>query len=694
MAVPRNVQGWLTKGDFDALEDEWLGLVAEDPTDLDTYVSVARALVGTDEATRARVLLEMLDEELTGRGLWPVRLKLLRRVGHLMRDDDEKEELHAEILGTVSRIYGDRPSFENLVDAVGLRRATHDIPKTWEKVGRLETLVVFDVGAIVEMKNRGVGKVVEVNSELKSFKVDLEGFQGLTVGFLAAAKMLTPLDENHILRRKVEHPEEIRKLAKNDPPELLRRVLTSYDHPLKAGEIRTVVSGVVPDKGWASWWTAARKHPQVVAKGSGGKQTYEWAESDEHALEAVWKTFRKAEPRRQIELMRRDGGRDTKLQKRMGEHLASVAEQGRGDDPGLAFEIWFALERAAGAPEDSPWSPDALLGSVATQDLFAGIQDRLLRERAYTMYRERYDDWPGVFQTRMAREEDPRALDLLAEALQKEAPDRYARVVDDLMAQPQRGPAAFTWLAERAAVDEELRDRNPLRLLTQILQSMSLDELKPFRTRLSPLADSGGTLPRLLSHLGEDQAPQAEQAIRRAAAFEPYQRDQLVTALQLRFQGLAKDVEEPLYATAESIEAKRAEFQKLVTKELPANRKAIEEARALGDLRENFEYKSARARHEYLSTRAAQMEGELARVQPIGTGIDSSQVRVGTTVELSVDGGDHRTVTLLGPWESDPDNDVLSYQSDLGQALLEKKTGEELEVGGTRYMVAGISSWS
>lgn len=690
MGVPRNIQGFLTRADFEALEDEWLGRVSQDPADLDTYVSVARALVGTGEEERARFLLEMLDDELRGRELWSLRLKLLRRAGALLHDEGE---IHAEILTALEHIHGDRSNFDDLVEATGLRRATHDIPKTWDKVARLEALVVFDVGTVVEMENRGVGRVVEINRELDSFKVDLEGFPGLTVGFRAAPKLLKPLSESHILRRKLEQLETLQTLAADDPSELLHQVLASYDRPLKAGEIRQILAGVVTDKGWSSWWTAARKHPQVVAQGSGAKQTYGWAESDADALEAVWQTFLEAEPLRQIELLRRDGGRDAGLQRRMMEHLKGVAEKIVGGQPGLAFEIWFALERAGGAPEDVPWSPDALIASVATQELFAGIQDRMLRERAYVMYRERRDDWPEVFQVQIGREEDPRVIDLLTEALRHDAPERYNRVIDDLLAQPQRGPAAFTWLAERAAVDEELRARNPLRLLTQILQAPGRDELKPFRTRLLPLADSGGTLPRLLSHLSEDQAPQAEQAILRASAFEPYQRDQLTTALQLRFQGLVKEKEEALYATPESIEAKRREFQELVSRELPANRKAIEEARALGDLRENFEYKAARQRHEYLSTRAARLEGELARVQPIASDIDTSEVRVGVRVTLAVDGEPGRRVTLLGPWESDPESDVISYLSDLGRALLGKKTGEEVEVSGSGYRVERIDPW-
>src|SRR5687767_15311827 len=106
-----------------------------------------------------------------------------------------------------------------------------------------------------------------------------------------------------------------------------------------------------------------------------------------------------------------------------------------------------------------------------------------------------------------------------------------------------------------------------------------------------------------------------------------------------------------------------------MTKEIPANRKAIEEARAMGDLRENFEYKSARQRHEYLNARAASLNAELQRVRPLDTaGMETSEVRIGTRVRLTGPGGE-RTLTILGPWESKPEEDVISYESDLAKEL-------------------------
>jgi transcription elongation GreA/GreB family factor len=687
MTISRTTQTQLSKGDFDSIEADWLARAAENPGDLEYFVGVARALAGTGEEGRARTLLELLDEQLREAGHWAIRLMLLKRAGNLLLPP---EKIHPTVAATLSKLYGDRSTYKALFEAVGLHRATHDIPKTWEKVDRLEGLLAFDVGTVVAMEGKGVGRVVEANLGLESFKVDFERHRGLTVGFKAAPKLLKPLETEHVLRRKLENPAELKAAS---PPELLRITLQSYDRPLTAGEIRDILAGIVSETQWTSWWSAARKHPQVVASGTGARQTYKWAESSGHALDSVWKGFEKADPRKKIDRLRREGARDTGLRDRMVENLAEIAEDVMDSDPGLAFEIWFAIERSGGLEKlgsGLPWSPDELLAGHP-QRVFAGIEDRLLRERAYTMTRERREDWPAAYRDAMGKETDPRALDLLADGLAQGAPRELERFLDGLLAQPHRQPAAFTWLAERAAADEDLRARNPLRLLQQIITSMSRDEFVPYRLRLLALAESGGTLPRLLAHLTEDQAAQAEDAVQRASNLEPYQREQLVNAIHLRFQGLRKDTgPAPIYALAESAEAKRVELQQILSVEIPANRKAIEEARAMGDLRENFEYKSARQRHEYLNARAATLNAELNRVRLIETaGMDTAEVRIGTRVHLAGNGS-RRVMTILGPWESRPEEDVISYESDLAKEILGRKPGDEIRIAGESWRIERI----
>lgn len=691
MSIDRTTKKNLDKGDFQAIEDEWLNRIGDEPEHLDYFIGVARALVGNGEESRARSLLELLDEQLREQEMWTQRLEMLNKVGSLLHPKAEK--LHPMIVATLRRIYDDRPSFDGLAEKLGLHKASQDTKKTWDKVDRIRTLIDFDIGLVVWMQGKGVGKVVEVNLDLEAFRIDFEKHKALAVGFRAAAKLLKALPPEHVLRRKLEDPEGMRKLAADDPPEMLHLVLESNGEPMSAGDIRADVSGVVPDAKWSSWWTAARKHPQVVTH-SKGRQTYSWAASSEDAEDAAWLAFQRADPRRQLDLLRREGERAPKLREKMRGALLRLGANSQ-DDPSLAFEIWFALERSGGAPEDAAWSAENLLLSDAVVATCAGIQDRLLRERAYTMVHEKREDWAAIFAELLAKENDPRALNVLYEALYRQDPDTVYRFVDQILAKPRSQPGAFVWLAERAAEDEELRQRNSLQLLQQTLHSMQDEVFASFRAaRLVPLVESGGSVPRLLSHLSEEQAEAADRAIERAPALEDYQREALRNALHLRFASLQrKDEEMGLYALPASIETKRAEFNHLKSVELPTNRKAIEEARAMGDLRENFEYKSARQRHEYLSSRLAALNSDLSRVQPIQpAGLDLKDVRIGTRVHLHSSDAS-RVLTILGPWESKPEEDIISYESELAGSLLGKSAGDEVEVAGTAYTIREIERY-
>ena len=672
------------------LEDDWITEADRDPADADWFFGIAEGFIAAGESDRVRGLVELWDEQLRERRLWPLRLELLRRLGPLVH---KPAKLHKEVVTTLEGIWGGRPNFAATLEWVGLRKVVEDAAKLWDRVNRLNSILLYDVGAVVAMKGQGVGRVVEINLTLETLKIDFEKKSGVTLGFRAAAKMLRLLEPGHLLRRKLEDPDGLARLRDERPAELLRAVLEAAEHPLTAGEIREALAGIVEESQWTSWWAAARRHPQVVAHGS-GRQSYGWEASASGALDSVRRSFARADSRKRIELFRRNYERDATLGRELAGDLASTASEATVTDPGLAWEIFFVLERSGLLPDSLAGLADRLVAPESDpRALLTGIADRLLRERALAMLRERRDDWPAIFRDHLAREEDPRVLSLLAAGLEEGDREGLDRTLDDVVAQPRRAPALFTWLAERAAHSESLRARAPMRLLQQLLAALGSDDFTTYRTRLKPLVDSGGTVPRLLVHLDETQAGAALELLRKTVALEPFEREALATTLRVRFPNLDEpQTAGPLYATPGAIAARHEELKRLAEVEIPANRKAIEEARAMGDLRENFEYKSARQRHEYLNARVAALHRDLSRARPIEHGeFDSSEVRIGSAVELEGEGSERRRYRILGPWDSRPEQGVISYESELGQKLLGRRAGDRVQVGDNEFRVAAIT---
>lgn len=148
-----------------------------------------------------------------------------------------------------------------------------------------------------------------------------------------------------------------------------------------------------------------------------------------------------------------------------------------------------------------------------------------------------------------------------------------------------------------------------------------------------------------------------------------------------------------------TVEGKRMleeELKHLRAVERPAVIKAIEEARALGDLSENAEYSAARERQSFIEGRIQEINAKLASAQVIDpTTISTDKVVFGATVVLSdQDSGKEVTYKIVGVDESDVKQNKVSVTSPLARALIGKKVGDEITVnapkGAVQYDVVKV----
>lgn len=105
----------------------------------------------------------------------------------------------------------------------------------------------------------------------------------------------------------------------------------------------------------------------------------------------------------------------------------------------------------------------------------------------------------------------------------------------------------------------------------------------------------------------------------------------------------------------------------------------IKTAREFGDLSENAEYQTARQDQEKLENRISEIEHILQNVQVIKKPTGDSKVQVGSNVKLKND-GKTKEFQVVGTVEADPLNGKISDESPLGQALIGKKLGDEVEI--------------
>jgi transcription elongation factor GreA len=154
---------------------------------------------------------------------------------------------------------------------------------------------------------------------------------------------------------------------------------------------------------------------------------------------------------------------------------------------------------------------------------------------------------------------------------------------------------------------------------------------------------------------------------------------------------------EKIPMTRPGFERLQEELKRLKQEERPAVIRAIEEARAYGDISENAEYHAAKERQSFIETRVAELEDRTRRAEVIDVArLTGSQIKFGATVTLADEDTDEKiTYQIVGADESDIKAGLLSIQSPLARALIGKAKGESVEVvtpGGARaYEILSVA---
>lgn len=132
--------------------------------------------------------------------------------------------------------------------------------------------------------------------------------------------------------------------------------------------------------------------------------------------------------------------------------------------------------------------------------------------------------------------------------------------------------------------------------------------------------------------------------------------------------------------TKEGYEALKKELEHLKTVERPQNIRAIEEARAHGDLSENAEYHAAKERQSFIEGRMGELGYKLSSATVVDPDkVPKDRVVFGCTMVLeNIDTGESIEYQLVGPDEFDISKGRISIASPLGKAILGKKPGDEI----------------
>jgi transcription elongation GreA/GreB family factor len=559
-------------------------------------------------------------------------------------------------------------------------------------------------------KSFGAGKIVDWDFGSKKITVDFQNSSGQEMDLQFAMQKTEWIATDDFRAVKIEQIEQLRELAKKDSVALVVHILESHGGTITGDAIEQLVSGaVIPTKEYKKWWDATKKAVKESRKAVVPTKRTEaiiLRDSDVTPAQSLLADFEAARDIKgmikALEAIAADIGafdQDSDALKQLLIEIDDGAKKAARVQLGQAMQLVSARDEVIGSNKTLELDPSA----VRLSDLIAGSNlDKIAEELvALPSGRQRavFEAFESAFGTEwidkivtVFDQVGARGVTEIARILNdNNGMPRLMEHLSSALARRALGPDALIWVCrERNASSETVFSADVGASILNLLENDHLSDGPRKTSRLQTLLnDDKALLTDLVKNMDLNEAKNFARRMLDCPVFGDLEKKSLMariikvrpeTVELVSGQNAAKR-EEPLLVSWESLEKKKEELQELIRVKIPQNREDVKIAKSYGDLRENFEYKSAKDLEKYLNHRRTALEREISQAR--GTdfkGADTKTVNIGTIVALADEKGAKQTITVLGAWDSNPDQKEVSYLSDVGKALMGLSVGDGAKI--------------
>lgn len=570
---------------------------------------------------------------------------------------------------------------------------------------QVDALVHLTDSGFCSHRSWGFGRIKTVDTVFARFTIDFTGKPGHTMDLSFAADSLKPIPKDHILARKFVDLEGLQKIAALHHLDLIKIVLNSYDGKATLDQIQQVLVPDVIRDDWKKWWETAKQEMKkdghfVVPTKKSEPIVYQAQETSlQNRLLTDFRAAKglKAKVAIASEIVK-SAADLTDKEAAAKEVVASL----NADIPShvrtqtaVALEAIFARDDVAAIANLTPAPDEITAAQLWKQDgvKFGAVMEAIpaaKHRRTLESFKEAEPErWSETLRT---------ALNMVPAKLCKEFAsilahngklDELKETLARLISQHAASSELLLWLGKERSDDfADILGPEVFRAMLTAMERDQFNEKRSNRLRDFMLADH-----ELIADLTGSADIEVVKDLTRALQFSPVFEDMDKRSLLARIvkrhpsvQSLitgdqSSKQDSAIYVSWESLERRKAEYTELVQKKIPANSKEIAIARSYGDLRENHEYKSAKEMQKVLMRRKEELEAQLSRAR--GTDFSNPRtdvVSIGTVVHATdLNTQKSEVFTVLGAWDFDAEKGIISYLTPIGQALLNRKVGDEVE---------------
>ena len=609
---------------------------------------------------------------------------------------------------------GKYANHSHLEDYIKSSNLTQSYRNVFEAINDFEKHIAFDKGSFVFHRNWGVGLIRKLDKDTLTINFGRTG--GIhEISLKMAVSALKPLSEDHIwVLKATKKPDELAALIKNDKKWALKTIIQSFDNNCDFKRIKAeLVPVILKPTEWTSWNTAAKKILESDAEFGVNPNDINCYTVRDHEITQEEKLSNEFKAQKQffarVEILMKffysdmtDNSSDLFLEmysyftgflknitKVNEQVLASylVVRKISGMDAQFLFPVKETFAEIYSKLDDPRKIYEELKDSKNTS-----LKDDFLE------CIEMLPDWNAQYIRLFPTVLDEKLLDKLIQKGFKADVQKLVKTSFEQFKDFRETALYFfkncqekDWFKEAdVSYEKQLITLVNIIELTfrEINNHLNTTENKKINKSASTLLFNEDTLFKYLQEQDEETVKKIYTLIDDISEIDPNYKAQtrsksLSKYPDFKFRVSEEKTTQPkgMIVTAKMLEIKRAEAERIQSEEIPQNAKEIAEAREKGDLKENAEYKSAKEKQHMLNLSLSKIQEELNRATVFDpTTLTTAEVSFATVVTLHNQETDKdEEYTILGPWESDPDNNIISYMSPFGNALMGAKAGENIK---------------
>ncbi|MDR2793959.1 MAG: transcription elongation factor GreA [Treponema sp.] len=718
----KSLHRYINKQLFSNSREIWEKLLVYCPEDIEFFLHISRKTAKTIGEDKAILLLQQVYDSCKKRDDIDTAINILK----IMLDYDERDnQARKEIVECYRKKY---EKHSQLNECIRISDLMHNYRNVHEAITDFEKHIAFDKGNFVFHRTWGVGRIARIKDD--EIVIDFAKHRGHNMSLKMAVNALQTLSKNHIWVLKATwKKEKLYEKIKDDIEWALKIVIKSFDNACSMKKIKEELSPSILSVGeWVGWSNKAKQLLNTDPSFGVSPDNADVYTVRAHPITIEEKLYNKFKAEKSFFdraktlmefTLQKDFETDSDYFSEMFSYFTGYLKSWSQANEQVVASYLIVKVLAGKFPQlgmklDLNFV-DMFDGIGNVPELFLNLKDTTLREDFIGHIRLFVPNWTDIYLKLFPTALLPSILDALEQAGFE---DKLVALVISCFENYREYRDAVVWFFKNSSETSWFKKANIsferqlitlIRILDvtyrEIESHRDTNENRKTNKQVYTLLFKDGILNSFIDKADTDTITRVYAVLNDVKNLDPA--DKLAVRLHIagkyadfKFLGSEEKVAvtRGLFVTAAKYMEKQKQLEHIQTVEVPANSKEIEYALSLGDLRENAEYKAAKEKQEILNSTAARLKEEIDRAQIFDPKlVHTKRVSFGTKVTLKNNNANKEEIfTILGPWESDPENKIISYLSPFGNSMLNKVVGDAFEfaVGGDKvsYTIKLISA--